>query len=87
MNSTFTKVLCLGHFPNYGRGKWSPNRAMVSLSKGNRSEIEDTEVAELRGQGIKEEGAAWRKSSRNLHRCTLEALSKLYMCKERIFEA
>lgn len=41
-------------------------------------------MAEFGGQGIKEEGAAWSRSSRNPHKGPLEALSKLHMCRARI---
>lgn len=39
-------------------------------------------MAQFVGQGIKEEGAVWR-SSKNLQKGPLEALSKLHMCRAK----
>lgn len=50
VNSTFSEVLCLVHFPNYGTERWNPNRTMVSLGGGNKSQIKEAEVAEFEYQ-------------------------------------
>lgn len=65
MKSTVSKVLCLLHFQNYGRGK--PSNGL----SGRKKQGSDTEDAEA-GQGVKDEGAAWRRSSRNLQGGSLE---------------
>lgn len=44
--------------------------------KKQRSEIEDAEVAEFVGQGIKDLGTEWRRCSRHRHRDLLKVLSK-----------